>query len=116
MCAIGDNLPRSRCPACSAMIGQEQIDFSSPFRCLFCGQSLRVSSFYARRIVAASFALAGLITYGLGARGAILSVAMWLAFLPICKFLNSLAAKFDSPKLLLSDDYSLNLNGPRRRT
>jgi hypothetical protein len=110
VCAVGDNLPRSRCPACSAMIRQEEIDLSAPFRCPSCDQSLRVSSFYVRRIAAASFVLAGLITYGLGARGPILGLAMWLVVLLIHRFLKSLAAKFEPPKLLLSNDYSLNLN------
>jgi uncharacterized C2H2 Zn-finger protein len=115
MGASGSNLLLSRCPACSAMIRREEIDLSAPFRCPSCDQSLRVSSFYVRRIATASFVLAGLITYGLGARGPILGLALWLVVLPIHKLLNSLAAKFEPPKLLLSDDYSLNLNIRRGR-
>jgi hypothetical protein len=73
-----------------------------------------VSSFYFRRIYGASVVLALLITYGLGARRSIL-VAMWLAFFPIYATLRYLAAKFEPPRLVLSDDYSLDLNSRIRR-
>ena len=100
----------SSCPTCRAIIQGKDVDLANTFRCPSCGQSLRASQFYKRRIVLASEVLAGLIAYGLGARGVVLSSAILLGFVPIGMILRPLARRFDAPKLNPSDDYSLNLS------
>src|ERR1700686_316025 len=103
-------MARSSCPSCPEMIRRQTIDLSAPFKCPSCGQSLSASSFYSRRLVLAGEVLAGLISYLLGARGAVLLFAYLLAFVPLFIALVFLAKFFDPPKLRLSDDYSLNLS------
>src|SRR5260370_42711144 len=108
-------VPPSLCPSCGSRIQQNEIQLSGVFRCPSCGQSLRVSTFWSRRIVLASEVLAGLISYGLGVRGHALGLAILFGFIPIGVVLTSLARRFDAPKLKPSDAYALNVNRRRVR-
>jgi hypothetical protein len=56
-----------------------------------------------------------LISFLLGARGAVLAFAFLMTFFPVLIGLVFLANFFDPPKLRLSDDYSLNLTSRGRR-
>ena len=109
----------SRCPGCSTVISREKIDLSSPFRCLSCDQSLRVTRLWTMRIALASLVLAGLVSYGFCGpespwRGPSFSFTVLLTMIPILGLLTRLAFKFDPPRLVLSDDYSLRLSRTNR--
>ena len=92
------------------MIKRQEISFSTPFNCPYCRQSLKVTSFYFRRFLLASYLLAALVSYGLGARGYAFVFAFAVATFLILFILIHLGRFFDPPKLQLSDDYSLNLS------
>src|SRR5260370_2630316 len=91
-------VPPSLCPSCGSRIQQKEIQLSGVFRCPSCGQSLRVSTFWSRRIVLASEVLAGLISYGFGIRGPALGLAILFRFIPIGVVLPSLPTPFFPPK------------------
>ncbi len=81
-----------------------------PFKCSYCGLSLRVSNSYLRRFLVASYLLAALCSYALDARGYAFMFAFLIGSFSFFFVLTLLGRFFDPPKLRVNDDYSLNLN------
>jgi hypothetical protein len=105
-----DYAPSSQCPVCATAIRHKQLGWGRSFRCPSCGCSLRISFFYRLRIALASGVLVGLVSYALGARQLVWTLACLLGLFPVVVLVTALAMLFDAPKLKLSDDYSLDLN------
>src|SRR5690349_5156575 len=94
---------QTSCPTCSALIPATGIQFTCPFPCPRCGESLYVPTSYAKRMVRVTLPIAIISPFLFGARG--LGWLLWslLCYFPVAFVVGTVWRKALPPTLAVGD-------------